>query len=286
MSAVRNTVVKTIQGGRLLFANEAGDFKNGMFLRLADQADPILMWAVLGVVCGDLDALLKCCCSMGQNANLPCPLCLNVCSLRSGWADAGGTIRAFNCLEMGELRFHTDETIREALRSLRTASLEVAAGRMAQRDFHRMETEMGWHHEENNVLLDWFHIFNYELAFAFVYSSRGAVKIKWENAKDFATRFIWPRRLASPAALLTKDRVALSLYPVLALFMQDIVAPLHVCEEVVASFLALCDVLDMLVHVQEGLVTPTALQDAILHHLTLYKAAYGEIGVDLATLPY
>ena len=68
------------------------------------------------------------------------------------------------------------------------------------------------------------------------------------------------------------------MYPIIALFLQEIVAPLGICAEAVASFLALCDVLDMLVHAQEGLVTPEELQAVIINHLTLYTAAYGEIG--------
>ena len=71
---------------------------------------------------------------------------------------------------------------------------------------------------------------------------------------------------------------ALSLYPILALFLQVIVVPRGGCEPQVASFLALCDVLDMLSSVQEGFVTADGLEAAILHHLSLYKAAYGEMG--------
>ena len=43
------------------------------------------------------------------------------------------------------------------------------------------------------------------------------------------------------------------------------------CVPRVTSFLALCDTMDLLSHVQEGLVTPDQLEESILKHATLCK---------------
>jgi hypothetical protein len=70
----------------------------------------------------------------------------------------------------------------------------------------------------------------------------------------------------------------LCLYPILAIFLQVVVLPLGGCVPQITSFLALCDVLDLLVHCQEGVVTAALLQGAIINHLRLYKLAYGTLG--------
>ena len=321
-SATRSTVVKTISGGSshlskllltLFFKNSIGNFADGLFLHLPMRNAPLTFFGKLGIVCGDLDALFKFLCSKGQNANVPCPLHSNVVSLKSGWANTGA-LRAFNCLELAELIPHTDATIRAVVRRVQQAANDYAAKRIKKTEFDTLCTELGWNHSPDNVLhctelrfdvaaaihIDWFHtylqtgIFNYELAFLFVFfrHAGGALKnVSLEMAKKFASKFIWPSRFANPSQLLSKDRVskesvhfkcsgseALSLYPILALFLQVVVQPLGGCDAQIASFLALCDVLDMLVHVQEGIVSADRLQSAILNHLALYKAAYDDLG--------
>ena len=68
---------------------------------------------------------------------------------------------------------------------------------------------------------------------------------------------------------------AWTLYPIIAVFLAEVVLPLGVCVPQISSFLALYDVLDMLVHAQEGIVTPRQLKDSIEKHLEMCKAAYG-----------
>ena len=181
-------------------------------------------------MCGDLDALFKFLCSKGQNANVPCPLHSNVVSLKSGWASDGSVLRAFNCLKMSEMVPHTDATIRAVVRTLARAAAERDAGRMTGAAFDALSTELGWSHSSDNILLDedikfdvasavhvdWLHtylqtgIFNYAVAFCSrcVRHGAGAVKnVTIDMAREFASKFTWPRRCASPAHLLNKDRV-------------------------------------------------------------------------------
>ena len=63
---------------------------------------------------------------------------------------------------------------------------------------------------------------------------------------------------------------------ILALFFQEVI-PASVCGPRVESVLALCDVLDHLCHVQEGMVTHIALKAKILEHLRKLKLACGNL---------
>ena len=182
-------------------------------------------------MCGDLDALYKFICSKGQNANVPCPLHSNVVSLKSGWARGGSVLRAFNCLGMSEMVPHTDANIREVARALARAAAERDAGRMTGPALDALSTELGWSHSSDNILMDeaikfdvasalhvdWFHtylrtgIFKYEVAFLFTLFRHGAGAVKnvtFDVAREFSSKFTWPRRLASLAHLLNKDRVS------------------------------------------------------------------------------
>ena len=180
---------------------------------------------------------------------------------------------------MSEMVPHTDATIRAVVRTLARAAAERDAGRMTGAAFDALSTELGWSHSSDNILLDefdvesavhvdWFHtylhtgIFNYEVAFLFTCFRHGAGAVKnvtFDMAREFASKFKWPRRLASPAHLLRKDRVSkeslhfkcsgsegLCLYPILAMFLQVVVLPQGGCVPQITSLLALRDVLDML----------------------------------------
>ena len=162
------------------------------------EVSPFHLLATPGIVCGDLDALVKFLCSKGQNANVPCPLHSNVVSLKSGWASDGSVLRAFNCLKMSEMVPHTDATIRAVVRTLARAAAERDAGRMTGAAFDALSTELGWSHSSDNILMDedikfdvasavhvdWLHtylqtgIFNYEVAFLFTFFVTGRVPLR------------------------------------------------------------------------------------------------------------
>ncbi len=128
---------------------------------------------------------------------------------------------------MSEMVPHTDATIREVVRTLARAAAERDAGRMTGAAFDALSTELGWSHSSDNKLLDevikfdvasavhvdWLHtylqtgIFNYEVAslLTFIRHGAGAVKnVTFDMAREFASKFTWPRRFASPAHLLKK----------------------------------------------------------------------------------
>ena len=67
----------------------------------------------------------------------------------------------------------------------------------------------------------------------------------------------------------------LTLFPVLARWATVVVLKEGECTDAVVAFIALCEVLDMLVSVKRGNIAPNALQRAILRHLRLHQIAYG-----------
>jgi hypothetical protein len=137
-SATRSNIVKSIAGGsshlskpllKLLYVTPVGTSSMDCSCTCMAEDNPSIS-ASNGIVCGDLDALLKFLCSKGQNANAPCQLQSNVVSLKPGWARDGSVPRAFNCLDISEMVPHTDATIREVARTLARAAAGRDAGRM------------------------------------------------------------------------------------------------------------------------------------------------------------
>ena len=57
-------------------------------------------------------------------------------------------------------------------------------------------------------------------------------------------------------------------------FFYNVVAPLEIMKPQGRSFLALCEVLELLMGIQEDRVTPDQLSSAIMKHLRLWQLAY------------
>lgn len=70
----------------------------------------------------------------------------------------------------------------------------------------------------------------------------------------------------------------LNLFPVLALYATEILRPLGRFKAQVDSFLALCDVLDLLTSLNRGInVSADVLEAAIVDHFQKYQTAYGDL---------
>ena len=67
----------------------------------------------------------------------------------------------------------------------------------------------------------------------------------------------------------------MSVGPVVRKWLLDVVKPKGVCPAQVASLLLCIDVMDLLVHVNSGRVTPAMLADAIAAHYAAHVVAYG-----------
>ena len=320
MATVRSDIISSLPGGishlvklllHMFFTSENGNLRTGICLHLKGHNTPLILFAELFMVAADLDGIFKFLCSMGANANVPCPMCTNIVSIKCGWARAGNVLRALDHLDKTEIMFHTDDSIRNALRALRAAARNLRNGLMEKGDFELMEQDLGFRHHEDNVVLDdqlnvnarsvlhidWFHtymqtgIFNYELAAIIKFLDKNKPhRISIDMMRDFVDRYTPPRHFGVVSHLINPNCISkggvhfkcsasegLTLYPILALFFNEVVLPLEICVPQVTSFLALCDTIDLLCHVQEGLVTPDQLDKSITKHAELCKAAYGNL---------
>ena len=321
MAAVRSDIISDIPGGGLshfvklclhmFLTGASGNLRTGICLHLKGYNAPIVLFAELFMVAADLDGIFKFLCSMGQQANVPCPLCANVVSIKSGWARAGNVLRAIDNLNKTDIVFRTDASIRNTLRVLRAAAHNYRNGTITKAELETMEQDLGFRHRDDNVLLDdqlningqsvlhmdWFHtymqtgIFNYELAALMRFLGKNRPRpVTIDDMREFVSRYTPPKHFGGVSHLLNNNCISkesvhfkcsasegLTLYPILALFFNEVVLPLGVCVPHTRSFLALCDSLDLLCHVQEGLVTPDQLEDAITKHAVLSQAAYGNL---------
>ena len=120
-------------------------------------------------------------------------------------------------------------------------------------------------------------------------------RVTFPMVYDYVKTYCWPSRVGgsggSAAECVSAKRTqtrkngmikfkcsaseALSFYPVFAFFLGQVVMAVGLEPAACASFMALCDVLDLLAAIPHGLVTAVMLQTAIQTHLELFKVAYG-----------
>ena len=111
--------------------------------------------------------------------------------------------------------------------------------------------------------------------------------------EGFLAHFNWPKRVSGSTQLskiFSRDRVAshraakhlklqasdsLSIYPVLALFVQTVVLPSGQCDAACNAFLALIDVMDFITAVPRGNIDPDMIAAAVHRFLEQFVAVWG-----------
>jgi hypothetical protein len=123
------------------------------------------------------------------------------------------------------------------------------------------------------------------------------LKISYATLHTYLGQYKWPARTSGTASAAsccsakrtkTKTQAAggytkfkctasegLSFYPVFAFWLMTVVLGTGYERDAVMSFLALADILDILVAIPTGRVTPAMLRVALRRHLDLYVAVYG-----------
>lgn len=291
------------------FSAGAHDFRTGVLLPVGQDGAPALFFARPGVVAGDEDGLKKLCGTKGSSGTKLCWDCQNMLNIRFKLTAKRVPWNVWSTsLDRTTWVPHTDVSVRAALEALRAVSVDIENGRARKSDLEDMETSFGFNHIPNCLLLDpdlgirvsmfmhdWFHTYlqtgcwNYEFVNLMQFLEAGRVHVTWDDLRTFAERWTWPRRYQSPANLLRKDNIkdaaaafgcsaseALNLIPVLACLLQTIDVPPG-REPHVNSFLALCDVLDLLKCINIRKVDHALLDTLIMRHLTLFQSAYGEL---------
>ena len=281
-------------------------------LPLGERSSPVLFRAKLELMLFDEEAKRQVFHTRGVNAMFFCTDCKNCVKKNAELARHSDWLRDSTCIELREFKQHDDASIRLAVDEVARADADYKAGRIPKVELERALQDFGFNHDAYNVLSDdrfrvgavsqsmhdWFHIylvtgiFQYEVAILFTFLSKTTVfgDAIWEQARHFVQKFTWPKLYTSPADLLDSRSISdegthfrcsasegLCLYAVLAMFLITIVCPENVCMAGAASFLALSDVLDLLVASATGHVSPDVLHAAITLHLQRHLTAYADI---------
>ena len=288
-------------GLRFFFGTPSGhDLRQGVVLELRGRSR--LVFGDLRMMLHDERALKDVSQCKGATGVKLCVECQNVASFRSVvLPDPTGFLIPSTSLEVERFLLHTDATITGIVRRLQ----EVA--RTDHGALARLEYEFGFNHCDENMLLDphlninlmsvivwdWMHcffisgVFNKELKA--LMDRLKHFNLGWTQLDAYLQKWCWPKAYASAAqvcaaaeATTDDDHEAsgnasqfVSLAPVFAKYLEDVVVPSGACPTEVASMLLLCDVVELLQHVQSGLVRPHDLEQAILRHLRKHQEAYG-----------
>ena len=239
----------------------------------------------------------------GDNGSKLCMLCKNLYAEASELTDEDGTdMLTCSIINAADLRFATNDDIRGAMRRLEAAK---AAG---ADDFDLLQQAVGFTLNPNNILLDreldrivypadcmmhdWMHlifvqgIFNTCIMHLLHEIHQSGVTDIWDMFHGYVCMWTWPRRVQNKALLCAFDSKSktssskakhfkckasegLSLYPVVALFVQLQVKAAGICIDACNAFLALCDIIDLLGVVALQLATPEQLAKAIDDFLNL-----------------
>lgn len=233
-----------------------------------------------------------------------CMLCLNLYSHKSGLVDEDGEdILTCTLVHEDQLHFATDADVRGAVRRLAAYRATDNA-----RTFEERKKAIGFRHEPHGLLLDpelddlvqpvsqfchdWMHAI-------FVHGVFGTVTFRllealvsagqrniWDTLYGYVSLWTWPSRLhgSSFKNIFSPKRMAssrkakffkcaasegLSIYTVLAFFVQTVIMASGTCVSECKAFVALADVIDILVLIPLGCVLPEQLRSVVKVFLEL-----------------
>jgi hypothetical protein len=263
-----------------------------------------LLIATFGCFVADEKAIKEVWCNKGAAGFRLCPICYNLCDHKTSAAKAIGQLRS-TCTDQSQLKMHTDASVRDVLREAERLHAALEAGEITKGSYVDAIKFFGWNHEPEGILSDtqlqigavstlmhcWVHIyvvtglFNVEMQYLLVFLKHNDILPSALHA--FLQPWTWPRSMSEPRKMFSKKRIdldgdhykcdaneALHIYQLVAILLLTIV-PANTCVLQILSFLALCDVLDLLANIKHGLVEHARLRDAVLKHLNLFKRAYG-----------
>ena len=271
----------------------------------------IMIWANRLRVIGDGDALKHSMDLKGASGHFKCPLCSNVVSMQAARkANLAVTDMVYLAeLDVSKFQAHSDESFINNAKFLESQKpLKTKA------QFKALETSLGLNYAPDGVLLCdnlEFKITNVGYDYQHVYLVHGIFqweagmlldRLKSEPAGPRNVRhadihrwfqpFVWPKvhrrssngqnvfevRSDKGGSISCSASEGLGCFLLLQLFLSIAVfdgASDHV-KAACCSYYALCTVLVMLTMAARDTVTPEQLMNAIVTHLSLHKAAYGE----------
>jgi hypothetical protein len=219
------------------------------------------------------------CCKNDSGLKL-CMLCMNLYSEKSGLANEDGT-EELTCslVQASDLVFASDDDIRSAVVRLAGHHGEHDfENRQKAAGFRHEPHGLMLDRALDRIVLpatqfchDWMHAifvngcFNTLVYLLFETLMAVGLRNIWTNASEYLLLHTWPKRVATSteklASCLDKKRIrssrkakhfkctaseGLSLYPVLALYIQLVIVPMGYCKDACDAFIAFADMVDLL----------------------------------------
>lgn len=312
-TCVRSHVVDQFDGGvsalfklcMLQIFDDAGHHwtKGGMALNI--ESSVVMLFVKLEVLVGDLPALQQTWCAKQGGTKL-CLWDKNCVGHKSQLEeyDCSGYLKASTHLDMRVYDPHTDASIRETVENLQRVKPTTGKTKFAAR-----EQAEGFVHSCGNILheprmrgiaepitvtmLDWMHVFVvgglFQIDLGLLFSACKEeypcdmyhdFLLNWHLPHQFTTRmgklahFFGDKRgpKHEKGDFKCDASEALCLFPVLAFFFMQVA---DISRPEIASFLLLCDCLDLLQVLARGCVAPHDLHVAVMSYLEAFQAAYG-----------
>ena len=297
-----------------LFFGERYDIsRSGVAVDLPDKGHRVIL-AKAEVLLGDMPALKECVACKGHSGMFCCMLCLNAAQHNSQSIPVHLLTKKAVSISVPDLKkftLHTDDSIRNVVRRVEKHHESWLAGEITKDAFEDLCIVNGWNWTPANVVLnrrfnlnvasmvmyDWAHIYVHD---GLLDNEVGAcMKIFHSNRQptsytelgEYVSKFTFPKS-APDVSHLFKDSAnrnnaakgsfsctgseCLTLAPILLRYFQNIVAHRGMFMPFVESLIAVLTVVILLNSVKCGTVSADELGIAILNHLRLYKAAYGD----------
>lgn len=293
---------------KLFFGAAGHDISSGGLYFQAPDGSPLRLFANLAMVLQDGGAHKSVWHCKGDAGTKFCMLCRNLYSEKSELtAEDGSKMLTCTLIHESDLDFATDDDIRGSVRRLADSRATDS-----KQMFEKRSQAVGFNHEPHGMLLDveldaivrpashfchdWMHAMFVHGAFhTMMYAtlealSEAGVRDIWEKLTGYIGLWTWPARVANSAVndLFTQKRKiaakraktfkctaseGLSAYAVVAYFIQKVMLQSQVRTAACQAFVAMAEVVDLLVAVPLGCVTPERLRDAVRVFLQLVEAA-------------
>jgi len=290
------------------FGDGGHDMSTAGIVLPCSGGEPKRLWCKLGMILQDGGAHKSVWHCKGDAGTKLCMLCKNLYSEASELVDEDGDdLLTCTLVHEAELDFATDADIKGAVRRLAAHATTDPAAIFALR-----QQAVGFRHEPDSLLLDpeladvvhpasqfchdWMHavlvhgVFNTMVYLLLEALVKAGVRDIWDQMHAYVGFWTWPNRVTSSTLhdVFQKRRQSssrkaknfkctasegLSVYPIMAYFLQVVVLPAGRAETQCKAFLALADVLDLLSMVPLGLVSPFMLRQAVKSLLELCLAA-------------
>jgi len=288
---------------------------SGMTLDLSHDGSKMKLFMTMGSFIADGAALHAVFCCKGSSGLKPCLLCqniFNVIEVRGIVAgDPTGFAQHHTVPDVGKLVLHTADTIAAIIARLRFAYATMTNGQLKE-----LQTRLGWTHVPGSVMYDnlvsqpllptdhamydWMHVFFvagvFNVHVGQLMTFLKGYNITYAMLHTYIQEFHWPASVgtltgkyaccpkrAKSSWTAGEFRVyaseGLSLYPLLASFMQALNANAGTAAEVrqhVQYFLQLSYVIELIRRSSRGTVLPAQLTSAIGLYLHAFRQLYGD----------